>query len=256
MRITALFAVSIISTLPAFAGGRTVLFDLSHGQCRDIVEGYESVPGFDTHMHILADYEKFASEAGADFKVNESSELDESVLGGADVLVMLSPLNKKLGRDISAAEKKAVSDFVRRGGALLIFVDEEHRVDLDKYGANDITKQFGIEFGKDIEGLPGNCGAVSFSNEIFAGRREVPYSGSRLLRGGIPASVSYEGGYLHGSYVKLEGGGKVFACGEAMVGLLMGYPDGERNVHRKMQSRWWGKDSKAYMRELIAWALK
>lgn len=251
-----MLAAAILAMLPAFAGGKTVLFDLSHGQCRDIVAGYNSVPGFDTHMHILADYEKFAKDAGAEFKVNENAELDGKRLENVNVLIMLSPLNKKLGKDISAIEKKAISDFVKNGGRLLIFVDEEHRVDIEKYGANGITKQFGIEFGKDIDGLPGNCGAVSFKNEIFGGRREVPYSGSRLLTGGIPASVSYEGGYLHGTYVKLENGGKIFACGEAMVGLLMGYPDGERNIHKKMQSRWWGKDSREYMRELIEWALK
>lgn len=252
----ALLTVFLTMLFPTFAVGKTVMFDLSHGQCRDIIPGYNSVPGFDTHMYILADYEKFARGAGADFKVNENSQLDEKNLDGIDVLIMLSPLNKKLTRNISESEKKAIADFIRKGGRLLVFVEEDHRVDLAKYGINDIVKQFGIEFGKDIVGLPGNSGAVSIPNEIFSRRLEIPYSGSRIVSGGIPASVSYEGGYVHGSYVKLENGGKLFAAGETMVGLLMGYPGGERNIHKKMKSRWWGKDSKQFMRELIEWALK
>lgn len=45
-------------------------------------------------------------------------------------------------------------------------------------------------------------------------------------------------------------------AGETMVALLMGGPDGERNVHKKMESKWWGKDSRLYMKELLAWCLR
>ncbi len=108
----------------------------------------------------------------------------------------------------------------------------------------------------DIEGLPGNCGAVSFENEIFGGRREVPYSWSRRLKGGVPARVCMEQGWLHASYALHPSGGKLFVVAETMVGLLMGYPDGERNTHKVMQTRWWGKDSRLYMKELLVWMLK
>ena len=36
----------------------------------------------------------------------------------------------------------------------------------------------------------------------------------------------------------------------------MGYPDGERNGHKMMETRLWGKDSRTYMKELLEWALK
>ena len=65
-----------------------------------------------------------------------------------------------------------------------------------------------------------------------------------------------EGGWIHDSYVKAEGGGKLFVAGETMVALLMGLPDGDRNVHKMMQTRWWGKDSRLYMKELLAWSIK
>ena len=41
-----------------------------------------------------------------------------------------------------------------------------------------------------------------------------------------------------------------------MVGLLLGYPDGERKSFNRMETRWWGKDSRAYMTDLLEWALK
>lgn len=75
------------------------------------------------------------------------------------------------------------------------------------------------------------------------------------MRGGIPASVCMEQGYQHAAYVKLANGGKIFVAADTMVGLLMGYEDGERNVANGMSSRWWGKDSRLYMQELIEWAL-
>ena len=104
------------------------------------------------------------------------------------------------------------------------------------------------------------CAIVNIGAAVARGEQEklaeVPYSGSRKIKGGIPASVCMEGGWLHSSYVKPEGGGKLFVAGETMVALLMGYPDGERNVHKMMQTRWWGKDSRLYMKELIAWSIK
>jgi hypothetical protein len=170
---------------------------------------------------------------------------------------MISPLARANQKPIKSEEKLAIISFLEKGGSLLLFVDEEeYRVILKEYGANDITKRFGIEIGDDITNIPGNCGAISFENEIFGGRREIPYSGARKIKGGIPASVCMEGGWLHASYVKLKNGGKLFVAGETMVALLMGLPDGERNVHKKMETRWWGKDSRLYMKELIAWSLK
>lgn len=194
------------------AGQKTVMFDLSHGKCRGIE------PGFETYPEVIPGYEAIVGECGARLLVNDSSEINAGLLSDVDVLIMLSPLSNTLQRDITAVEKQAIVDFVKGGGCLLFFVDDEHRVDITRYGANDITRPFGIEFGPDVKGLPGNCGAVSFENEIFGGRREIPYSGARLMRGGVPASVCMEQGYLHASFVKLPNGGKLFVAADTMVG--------------------------------------
>lgn len=233
----------------AHAQQKTVLFDLSHSQCTDTYVGFETYP------KVIPGYQEIVGELGARFEVNDSSEITPELLKQTDVLIMLSPLSNKLQKNLTNTEKKTLVDFVHNGGALLFFIDDEHRIDIDKYGANDIVRPFGIEFGPDVP-VPGNVGAISFENEIFAGRREIPYSGARLMKGGIPVSVCMEEGYLHASYVELENGGKLYAAADTMVGLLLGYPDGVRKVSNKMQTRWWGKDSKRYMSELIAWALE
>lgn len=232
----------------AMAQGR-LMFDLSHGQFLDKF----TEPGF--YDYVIPGYLDILERYGIEYVPNEKEITTES-LSGIDVLLMLSPLAREYQKPITENEKKAITDYIRSGGTLLMFVDEEeYRVILDEYGANDITRQFGIEIGDDITDVPGNCGAITFENEIFKGRREVPYSGSRKLRGGIPASVCMEGGWLHSSYVKTGNGGKLFVAAETMVALLMGYPDGERNVHKMMETRWWGKDSRLFMEELIVWGM-
>lgn len=242
-----LFMVLVVAT--ASARQKNVLFDLSHNQCRGIEPGHETYP------LVLPGYEEIVAGCGARLTVNEEKEIDARLLKDVDVLIMLSPLSVKLQKDLSETEKKALVEFVKEGGKLIFFVDDEHRVDIDRYGAKDVTRPFGIEFGGDVKDIPYNSGAVSFENEIFHGRREIPYSGARLMKGGIPASVCMEHGYQHAAYVKLQNGGKLFVAADTMVGLLLGYDEAERNVASGMNTRWWGKDSRLYMRELIEWML-
>lgn len=234
----------------ASAAQPKVAFDLSHGQFQDVFVA----PSY--YDYVLPEYRKICAEVGAEYAEIRGG-VTADALAGAKTLVMISPLARSTQKPLTADEKAAIIDFIRRGGSVLMFVDEEeYRVILAEYGANDVTRPFGIEIGDDIEGLPGNCGAVSFENEIFGGRREIPYSGSRRITGGVPASVCMEGGWLHGTYAKTATGGKLFVAGETMVALLMGYPDGERNHFARMESKWWGKDSRLYMKELIAWSVK
>lgn len=240
--------MALVATSAALAQ-KTIMFDLSHSQCTDVYEGYETYP------LVIPAYKEMAAEVGARLVVNDSTEITSKLLKGVDVLVMLSPLSSKLQKDLTAVEKEALVKYVKKGGSLIFFVDDNHRVDNARYGANDVLKPFGIEVFNDVP-LPGNVGAVSFKNEIFRDRYEIPYSGACLMTGGTPVSVCMEEGYLHGTYVQLKNGGKLFAGGDTMVGLLLGYPDGERKTTNKMATRWWGKDSRPYMTDLLSWALK
>ena len=231
-----------------------LLFDKSHGQCQ----------GGSYTADVVPDYEKMAADNGAEFVVNEDQPLNEATLAGVDVVLMLSPLQHDLQKNITTEEAAALVNFIKRGGSLIVFVDEEsHRVHLEPYNINAVTTAFGVEFGYDNK-IAFNNGAVSFENDIFKGRYEVPCTGMRSVKGGIPASVCMDDGFLHATYVELENGGKLFACAETMVALLMG---GDEDIERKgptrrtpegkmTQTGWFGKDSRQYMADLIEWSLK
>ena len=226
-----------------------VMFDLFHGQFKDT---FVDSTYYD---YVIPGYEEIAREGGYQLVMNKS-EITAQALDSVDALLILSPLSKTTQTNFTDREKRAITDYIRQGGSVIMFIDEEkHRVDLEKYGVNDITQEFGIEVLYDFD-VPSNCGAVTFENEIFGGRREIPCSGVRGVKGGIPAGVCMEQGYQMASFVHLDNGGKLYVAGETMAALLMGYPDGERNVHRMMETRWWGKDSYIYMVELLLWALK
>ena len=138
-----------------------VLFDISHGQFQDVFVD----PSY--YDYVLPGYKVICKEINAEY-VEANYTLTEQALQGIKTLVMISPLARSTQKPILPEEKSAIISFIKNGGSVLMFVDEEeYRVILKEYGANDITKVFGIELGEDIEGLPGNCGAVSFENEIF-----------------------------------------------------------------------------------------
>ena len=229
---------------------KRILFDLSHSQCTDTYNGYETYP------YLLPAYERMLQELdhSAELIIHEQGELTTELLAEADVVLMLSPLNKGLQKNLTEAERRNLVRYVAEGGSLLFFIDDAHRVDWQAYGAADVVGPYGISFGANVP-LPGNVGAIAFPNRIFKERYEIPYSGACLMRGGEPVSVCMEGGYLHGTVVELANGGKLYVGGDTMVGLLLGFTDGERLSFDKMETRWWGKDSWNYMKELLNWAL-
>lgn len=245
-KIVSLFVLFLCAMNMGFAQ-KKVLFDLSHGQCQ----------GRSYLGDVVPDYQKMVEEKNAEFVINQDQPLAGKTLKGVDVILMLSPLQHDLQKNITTEEAEALVKFIKKGGTLLVFLDEEsHRVHLKEYNINAVTVPFGIEYGYDVK-VPGNCGAVSFVNEIFSDRYEVPYSGARSIKGGIPASVCMEDGHQHSSYVELKNGGKLFACAETMVALLMGGDPVERKAKAKWsQTGWFGKDSHKFMDELIGWALK
>ena len=237
--MTKKFLLIYVCTMIAIAvsAQKKVMFDLAHGQFQD------TFVDPDYYDYVIPEYEEIAKEVGFQLVMNKSG-ITGQTLNGIDALLIISPLAKSTQRNLTDTEKQAIIDYIRQGGSVIMFIDEEeYRVNLEEYGANDITRKFGIEVLDDFE-VPGNCGAVTFENEIFDRRREIPCSGVRGIKGGIPASVCMEQGRQISAFVRLDNGGKLYVAGETMVALLMGYPDGERNVHKMMKTRWWGKDSR------------
>jgi hypothetical protein len=224
---------------------KTVVLDISHEQKQQYLNVNPQM--FEQYSEVV---EKIL---GARLVINEDRELDDPFLAQVDVLIIPSPLTKETQKHLTPTERKSIVDYVKKGRKLIFFTDEDRRMDVDAFGGNDIVRPFGMEFGGDLPRLAST--AVSFVGEVFKGKYEVPYVGSRELTGGIPLSVkNSEGGYVHGAYTKLDNGGTIAAFGETMVGLFLGgventRPDGSTVV-------WAGKDNKQFMQELIGWMLK
>lgn len=156
-----------------------------------------------------------------------------------DLLLMLFPLAKSTQKNITETEKRAFVDFSRKGGRMILMVnEEEYRVRLKEYGANNIAKPFGIELGDDIRGLAGNCGAVSFENEFSEAGARFPTAIPVSSEEASPPAYAWNRVLACVVCAIIPGGGrKLYVVAETMVGLLMGYPDGERNFHKMMQTR-------------------
>lgn len=246
----------LLTVLIVFAG---LLYTESHAQTKTVMldisledkSAYLNVSPqiFENYREIIED------QLGAKFILNEDQEVDSELLKKTEVLIILSTLSSTTNKKSrTTTEINAIVNFVKNGGRLIFFTDEDRRVNIEYFGANEIVRPFGLEFGNDLPMLR-NAGAISFIGEFIKGRYELPYSGSRELKGGIPISVmNAEGGNVHGAYTQTENGGKLVAFGETMVGLFIGgveakMPDGSVLV-------WKGKDNYPFMKELTGWMLK
>lgn len=90
------------------------MFDLSHGQFQDKF----TEPGF--YDYVIPGYKKILEKHGIEYVPNEEEITAES-LENIDVLLMLSPLARDYQKPITEVEKKAITDFIRSGGSVLIF---------------------------------------------------------------------------------------------------------------------------------------
>ena len=242
--IIMLFALNITEVN---AQKKVVVLDIS---CEAKEEYLKVSPDiFNNYREIIED------QFGANLIINEETQVDSSLLKNTDLLIILSTLSgTTVKKTRSESEINSIVNFVKNGGRLILFTDENRRVNMEAFGANQIVGPFGMAFGDDLP-MQRNVGAISFPGVFIQGRYELPYSGSRELKGGIPISVmNAEGGHLHGAYIKTGNGGKLVAFGETMVGLFIGgveakMPDGSVLV-------WKGKDNYPFMKELIGWMLK
>ncbi|MDN5308573.1 MAG: hypothetical protein PWP16_1936 [Eubacteriaceae bacterium] len=232
--------------IPVQAQNKTVLLDVSHDEKAQYTKVNPQM--FDQY------YELVEEKLGVSLVVNEDKELDAALLAKSDVVIVLSPLSKQTLKNLTPIERTSLVAYVKNGGKLIFFTDEDHRMDIDAFGANDVVEPFGMKFGGDLDNMR-DVMAISFIGEVIKGKYELPYSGSRELTGGIPLSVrNSPGAYVHGAYTKLDNGGKIAAFAETMVGLFMGGVEMKRSNGETIT--WSGKDDKQFMQELIAWMLE
>lgn len=215
---------------------KLMLFDIYHGQNSRVAKGWnelllpqQPVTRIDTNTQVI----------------------NKSVLQKSNVLILFSP-TKVFG----SGEKEAIIKYLKRGGSLLLIFDEERRTPLS-VGVNEIIIPFGLELTENTA-APHNCGAFAEKNEVCSAKRELPYSGGRSIKGGnIISKVNYDGSYVHCTYVNLKGGGKIMVMSDGMAGLLLGEPDGERlSGTGPTDTKYWGKDSEVFMKEVLAFMVR
>lgn len=186
--------------------------------------------------------------------VSSNTSLTSELLSTYDILFIRAPRQR-----IAETETRAIAEFVRNGGSLLLVMDEERRTSLATTGVNSIAAEFGASFTEDTPYLH-NCGAVGVKGTIHADRREVPLSGARSITGGTPFGFALdkenEQGAVFASAVEVEDGGRLILLSDGMAAGLMGTAQGQRltGVPRDpAQTTYWGKDSKLFLSEVLAW---
>jgi hypothetical protein len=231
------FLLLLAFGLPAESAVSRVVYDLGHGQTSVL-----------TQMPQLGGKLGFQIEPAA-------GPLTAEVLRGAHLLYLRAP-TKPYADD----EKKAVIDFVRGGGSLLVVMDEERRTSLDGTGINDVIGPLGFELTADSEYLH-NTGALAKAGSINRADRELPYSGGRAVTGGTPFAWQLDrdgkAAQPFASFAQL-GAARVVVMAEAMASAFLGKPEGVRlsGVPRDPQNTvFWGKDSGPFTEEVFAWLL-
>ena len=215
---------------------KTLLFDTYHGQNARNAEVFNGLLPQNSKANVI---------------INEA-EITDATLKGKEALIFFS-----LTKPLADNEKKAIVQYLKNGGSLLLIFDEERRTPLSAVGINDVITPFGMELTGDAP-VRHNCGAIAEKSDVCKDRRELPYSGGRSIKGGTVISrVNDEGNYIHSAYGILPGKGKLIVMSDGMAGLLMGMPDGERfSGTGPSDSKYWGKDSQVFMKEIFAFLLK
>lgn len=217
-----------------------VLHDLGHGQ-----------------LSLSEPMQPLVARLGIEW-LERKEPLSSGALTGIRLLYLRAP-----SAPLLPDEKERIVQFVRRGGSLLLVMDEESRQSLEKVGANDLIAPFGLRLTADLPYLH-NCGALAKAGAINRADREIPYSGGRAVEGGTPFAfvLDREGkpAQAMAASTIAPGGGRIVVLAEAMATLLgLGKPEGVRlsGVPRDARkTTYWGKDSVVFMEEVIAWLVQ
>lgn len=92
--------------------------------------------------------------------------------------------------------------------------------------------------------------------------RELPYDGGREIIGGTSFAYQLDRNgnpaQPYAAYKKLDNGARIVVLSEGMASLFLGTADGVRLLEDPVNpndTKWWGKDSRVFMEEVLAWLL-
>jgi hypothetical protein len=237
MKASLLFSLLLAFALPATSATSRVVYDLGHGQ-----------------TSVITQMAELGKKLG--FEIDPvSGPLTTEAMRDARLLYLRAPT-----KPYAEEEKKAIVDFVRSGGSLLVVMDEERRTSLDATGINDVIRPLGFELSADSEYLH-NAGALAKAGPVNRADRELPYSGGRAVTGGTAFAWQLDrDGKTAQPFASFSqsGSARVIVMAEAMASAFLGKPEGIRlsGVPRDPQNTvFWGKDSALFTEEVFAWLL-
>ncbi len=214
---------------------KRIYFDTGHGEAR-----------WPSQMEEIGKRLGYRLEQG-------TGSITPEALAGSQLVYLRAP-----NKAFQDSEKQAIIAFVKAGGSLLAVLDEEQRQRLAVVGMNDIIGPFGLKLSGDTPHIV-NTGAIAKAGEINKADREVPYDGGRQVFGGTSFAYQLDRdgkpAQPYAAYVKLDTGGRIVVMGEGMASLFLGVPDAVRLTVDPDHPKWWGKDSPAFMEEVLSWLL-
>lgn len=225
----------------AVVAQKKVLMDVGHGQkfYSDPADKINTqlVPT-DRLTYMTGELEKNSKANGASVAYIKAP-ITTASLANSDLLIVHAP-----GSKFTADECAAIKQYVEKGGALFLVMEEDYWATIDQVNVNDIVKPFGITFKGDSPDK--TVGGHTTQNKVTKTKYSIPSHGARIVEGGTPFAFNNNGETSPiGVYVETKGGGKVVAMGEGMVSLYM--------------TEWQGvKDYQCspFMEEVIGWLLK
>lgn len=225
----------------ASAQKKKILVDVGHGQrfYSDPADKISSdlVPT-DRLMYMTGELRKNGAAHNAELAYLKTP-ITLDALSKSDLLFIHVPSGK-----YTEDECKAIEQYIAKGGALFIVVEEDYWATLAQTNVNEIVKPFGIAYSANSPDrtVGGNAGPGKITKQKYS----IPYHGARTLTGGTP--FAFSNGTARnpfGVFKEVKGGGKVIAMGEGMVSLYMTSWEGVNDYQ-----------CAGFMEEVIGWLLK
>ena len=196
---------------------KKILVDVAHGQKfysdpADMISS-ELVPT-ERLKYMIGELTKNGAAYDAVIGYLKTS-ITTDALSQCDMLFIHTPSKK-----YSSDECTAIRQYVEKGGALFIVIEEDYWATLAQVNANEVVSPFGITFKSNSPDA--SIGGHSVPGKVTKKKYSIPFHGARLVEGGTPFAYSNASdSNPFGVYVETKEGGKIVAMGEGMVSLYM-----------------------------------
>lgn len=220
---------------------RHIIVDVAHGQRfyddPATAKGNDIAP-VERVKYMTGELEKNAAALNAEVSYQKTA-ITSNDLAKCDLLFIHVPTSI-----FSQEEIKAIHQYLHKGGALFLVMDEDYWTTLSKTNVNDLVSPYGIAYKNNSP--DSTTGGITKAGLITDKQLSIPYHGARIVAGGAPFCFSKQmKDQPFGIYKELKEGGKIIAMGDGMVSLYM--------------TKWAGVDNyqcAEFMQNAFAWLLK